>query len=164
MKKIFLVLVLICGLQIQAQKTFKVINLTAYPVLLNDIITRTATTYLLPECHSKPNGVSTIAPFGTFTLVNTSNATRFPFNTIPSIINSWERITTTSPGPVISGLAAWVVGGTQVFYGLNFTTRGSIYNIGATSPYVTTVNGGTFTATYVQMGTLAAPIYTITIQ
>jgi hypothetical protein len=164
MKKIFLVLLLICGMQIQAQKTFKVINLTAYPVSLNDIITRTAITYLLPECHSKPNGVATIAPFGTFTLLNTTNLTRFPFYTTPAVISLWERITTTSPGPVIPSLQAWIAGGTQVFYGLNFTYRGSIYNIGATSPYVTFVNGGTFTATYVQMGTLAAPIYTITIQ
>src|SRR4051812_15775352 len=102
MKKIFLLAMLLCGLQNFAQKTFEVYNFTAYTVKLADVITKPAGATVYPEFHSKPSGLISIPPGGSYTLQNTANLYRFPLYSLTSIpvIPSWEKLSSTSPGPV----------------------------------------------------------------
>ncbi|MGL5892195.1 MAG: hypothetical protein ACRC3B_20035, partial [Bacteroidia bacterium] len=90
MKKIILAAALLIGLQSFAQKTYEVYNFTTQTVQLADIMTRTAAGNY-PEYHSKPFGLISIPPGGSYTLVNTTNIFRFPFQSPSSIpyVNVW---------------------------------------------------------------------------
>jgi hypothetical protein len=165
MKKLILLLML-GVLSTQAQKTVKVYNYTANTVLIRDLVTRTATN-TLPEFHSKPNGQITIAPYGSYTMVNTANATRFPFYSPTSlpVITTWERSTTTTPtSSIMPNTAAWLQGANQVFYWVNIGIGGYATTVGSPISGLPSTNSlsGT-TVTYAPLGTTAAPIYTITI-
>ena len=175
MKNLITTIVLIFGLITQAQKSLKIFNYTANNVTIQDLVTRsfnaTSFTYSLPEFHSKPSGAITIAPYGTYTLLNTSNALRFPFyapvatgGSLPAI-NSWERITATG-NTIIASTPAWIIGSTQVFYWIQLGVGANSKQIGIVgspaSPGPITSNG--WTATYTVTGTTTAPVYTITIQ
>ena len=171
MKNLFLLAILFFGLNIQAQKTFKIFNYTANTFVIQDLVTRSFTapsTYALPEFHSKPSPNLTIAPYATYTLLNTSNATRFPFyapvatgGSLP-LINTWERLTTAGT-TVMAGAAAWIIGSTQVFYRIQLGFGASSFQIGIAPGTTITSTIGGVTATYTVSGTIAAPIYTITI-
>ena len=78
MKKLILLALLLGGLPTFAQKTFEVYNYTAYTVQLADIATKVATgTY--PEFHSKPSGLISIPPGGSYTLSIRQICTAFHF-------------------------------------------------------------------------------------
>ena len=168
MKKIILIALFICGMQLQAQKTFKLINLTANTVTIDDLITYTGGTGTgaFPQFHSKPNGAVNIAPFGTYTLT-TTNLTRFPFfsPTSTPTINSWERATSATSSTVISSTVAFPLGAAQVFYWVQVRIGANTKHLGVVgsgyTPGPITSNG--WTASYLQNGTIAAPIYTVTI-
>ncbi len=165
MKKLILLL-MVCTLSIQAQKTVKVYNYTASTVYIRDLVTRT-NTYTLPEFHLKPNGQITIAPFGSYTIVNTANATRFPFYSPTStpVITTWERITATAPTNTnMPSTAAWLQGANQVFYWVNIGIGGYTATVGVPSsgqPISSPLNG--YTVSYAQLGTNTSPIYTVSI-
>lgn len=166
MKKILLIALLICGMHIQAQKTFKLFNLTANTVTIDDLVTNTGTAGAFPQFHSKPNGPVNIAPFGSYTLT-TTNLTRFPFFSPTSVptINSWERATSATSSSVISSTVAFPLGNAQVFYWIQVRIGANTKKIGfAGSGFFTTQTGNGWTASYSQTGTAAAPIYTVTIQ
>ncbi len=175
MKNLFILILLFFGLNIQAQKTFKIFNYTANTVTIRDLVTRnfnTATSvFSLPEFHSKPSGLISIAPYSTYTLLNTSNSIRFPFyapaatgGSLP-LINTWER-STTAGNTVMTGTVAWIIGSTQAFYWINLGVGANAKQVGVggtgVAPGPLTSNG--WTATYSLTGTAAAPVYTIIIQ
>jgi hypothetical protein len=167
MKKIFLIALFVCGMQIQAQKTFKLINLTASSVVIEDLQTSNTISGAYPRFATKPYGFITVAPFGSYTLVNTGSATKFPFNSPSSspVITTWERTSAPGSSTLVTSFGAWYVGDTQVFYKIKVTQGGSSKNIGIASaglqPSPITSNG--WSVSYVQNGTVAAPIYTVTI-
>ncbi|WP_395061732.1 hypothetical protein [Flavobacterium sp.] len=167
MKKIFLIALFICGMQLQAQKTFRLINLTANTVMIDNLVTNTGVAGAYPQFNSKPNGSVSIAPFATYTLT-TTNLTRFPFFSPSSTptINSWERATSATSGTVISSTVAFPLGAAQVFYWVQVRIGGFTKQVGVIgsgyTPGPITSNG--WTATYSQMGTGTAPIYNVTIQ
>lgn len=166
MKKILLIALLVCGMQIQAQKTFKLFNLTANTVTIDDLITNTGVGAAYPQFHSKPNGPVNIAPFGSYTLT-TPHLTRFPFFSLTGIpaINSWERATSATSSTVISSTVAFPLGVAQVFYWIQVRIGANIKHIGiAGSGFDTTQTNNGWTASYNLTGTVAAPIYTVTIQ
>lgn len=166
MKKILLIALLICGMQIQAQKTFKLFNLTANTVTIDDLVTNTGIAGAFPQFHSKPNGPVNIAPFGSYTLT-TTHLTRFPFYSPTSVptINSWERATSATSSSVISSTVAFPLGNAQVFYWIQVRIGANTKKIGfPTSGFPTTLTSNGWTASYTQPGTAAAPIYTVTIQ
>ena len=166
MKKILLIALLICGMQIQAQKTFKLFNLTANTVTIDDLVTNTGTINAFPQFHSKPNGLINIAPFGSYTLT-TTNLTRFPFFSPTSLptINFWERATSATSITVISSTVAFPLGAAQVFYWIQVRIGADTKHIGfAESGYPTTLTSNGWTASYSQTGTADAPIYNVIIQ
>lgn len=158
---------MICGLYAQAQKTVKIYNYSAYTVKFFDFVTRTSTNQF-PEFHSKQFGGVTIAPFGSYTMVNTASTTRFPFYSPTSspVITTWERLTTTTPtSTIMTNTVAWLQGGNQEFSYIQLTINGSIRNLGnpLTSTFPASVSASGWTASYANTGSVAAPIYTITI-
>jgi hypothetical protein len=173
MKKIFFILLLVCGMQLQAQKTLKIINLSATAIQIDDLITST-TTGGFPQYHTKQFGVWNIPAFGTFTLTNTTNATRFPFVSNPISVPSfngtpgWERATSASVSTISPSNVAWIAGSTQVFYRIQITKGTNSKTIGAfpllpgSVPSSITSNG--WTASYVLTGTAPVQNYTITVQ
>jgi len=166
MKKILFIALLVCGMQLQAQKTFKLFNLTANTVTIDDLVTNTGTAGAYPQFHSKPNGPVNIAPFGSYTLT-TTNLTRFPFFSPTSVptINFWERATSATSSTVISSTVAFPLGTTQVFYWIQVSIGGFTKKVGFSgSGFPTTQTGNGWTASYNQGGTPGAPIYTVTIQ
>ena len=137
MKNIFILLVFVITLQIQAQKTFEVYNFSNQTINLGDIITRSGTA--LPEYHSKPFGLITIPPGGSYILENTSQVFRFPFNSPNSspFITKWDRNnangTTTNNVP---SNVAWVAGNSQVFFNLKyFDGNGVLREIGVNQSF-----------------------------
>ncbi len=166
MKKILFIALLVCGMQLQAQKTFKLFNLTANTVTIDDLVTNTGTAGAFPQFHSKPGGPVNIAPFGSYTLT-TTNLTRFPFFSPTSVptINSWERATSATSSTVISSTVAFPLGGIQVFYWIQVRIGSNTKHIGIpASGYTQSLTSNGWTASYTQTGTTAAPIYTVTIQ
>jgi hypothetical protein len=166
MKKLILFLML-CALNVQAQKTVKIYNYTAYSVQFFDFVTRPTATPL-PEFHSKPFGGVTIAPYGSYTMVNTTNATRFPFYSPTSVpvITTWERQSLTAPtSSTMANTVAWLQGANQVFSYIRLTINGQTKYLGnpLVSSYPNAITGSGWTATYATLGTATAPIYTITI-
>ena len=106
MKKILIIATLLFSLNNFAQKTFEVYNFTGQTVKLWDIITKPNSLSTYPEFHSKPYGAVTIPPGGSYTLVNTTNVFKFPFQSPTSIpyINKWERLnsaSSTTPSAII---------------------------------------------------------------
>lgn len=166
MKKFIFIAMLVCGMQIQAQKTLKVYNYTGNTVVIDDLVTRNG--IVLPEFHSKPFGPITIVPFGSYTMVNLASTVNFPFNSPTSspVITKWERITATAPtSTVMASLPAWMQGATQIFFWVQVRIGANIKHIGVAGsgyPLSSTSNG--WSATYAPLGTLTAPIYTISIQ
>jgi hypothetical protein len=156
---------LVCGMQIQAQKTFTLFNLTANTVTIDNLVTNTGIAGGFPQFNSKPNGPINVPPFGTYTLT-TTNLTRFPFFSPTSVptINSWERITSLPSSTVISSTVAFPLGAAQVFYWIQVTIGSTTKQIGlAGSGFITTLTSNGWTASYTQTGTVAAPTYTVTI-
>jgi len=151
MKKLILLALLLGGLPTFAQKTFEVYNYTAYTVQLADIATKVATgTY--PEFHSKPSGLISIPPGGSYTLVNTANLYRFPFLSPSSspTIPTWERLNSASPPTTyLPSATAWPLGTSQVFKELFFFVGGAYQNISVTSPSLPLQSGG-WQADYVE--------------
>jgi hypothetical protein len=166
MKKLIFIAVLICGMQIQAQKTLKIYNYTGNTVIIDDLVTRSG--IVLPEFHSKPFGPVTIVPFGSYTMVNLASTVNFPFNSPTStpVITKWERITATAPtSTVMLSLPAWLQGATQIFFWVQVRIGANTKHIGvAGSGYPLTSTSNGWTASYTIGGTAPAPVYTITIQ
>ena len=175
MKNLFLLSILFFGLNSQAQKTLKIFNYTANTVTIQDLVTRNfnpvSSSYILPEFHSKPSTGITIAPYGIYTLLNTSNTLRFPFyapvatgGSLPAI-NTWQRITATGT-TTIASTPAWIIGNTQAFYWIQIGVGANSKQIGVLgSPAVSgPLTSNSWTATYTLTGTPTAPVYTITIQ
>lgn len=134
MKKFILAAMLLFGLQGFAQKTFEVYNFTTQTVQLADIITRAGSVY--PEYHSKPFGLVSIPPGGSYTLVNTANVFRFPFQSPTSApyINKWERLNSAAgPGTIQTSPVAWTFGNSQVFNRMMYYV-GTSYNGTPTAP------------------------------
>ena len=142
MKKLLLLALLISGLQTFAQKTFEVYNFTGQTVQMADIATYTGAGY--PEFHSKPSGLISIPPGGSYTLVNTGHLYRFPFLSPSSspTIPTWERMTSALPGTNMSSAAAWPLGASQVFKELFFYVGAAYQNISVASPTVPLQPGG----------------------
>lgn len=138
MKKIFFFAMLLCGLQSFAQKTFEVYNFTAYTVQMADIATKPAGATTYPEFHSKPSGLVSIPPGGSYTLVNTSQIYRFPLYSPSSspFIPTWERLTSPTPGTNMSSIAAWPLATSQVFKQLFFYVGSDYNSISVVSPTV----------------------------
>ncbi len=167
MKKIVLLALLVCGMQIQAQKTFKLINLTASSVIIEDLQTSNTTSGAYPRFATKPFGFITVPPFGTYTLVNTGSTTRFPFNSPSSspVITTWERASSATSSTLVTSFGAWFVGDTQVFYKIKVTLGVNSKSVGIpSSGLLSSITSNGWTASYTNSGTLAAPIYTVTIQ
>jgi hypothetical protein len=173
MKKIFFILLLVCGMQLQAQKTLKIINLSATAIQIDDLITST-TTGGFPQYHTKQFGVWSIPAFGTFTLTNTTipiNTTRFPFISNPISVPSfngtpgWERFSSASVSTISPSNVAWIAGSTQVFYRIQITKGTNSKTIGTSfSGVPTSITSNGWTASYVLTGTAPVQNYTITVQ
>lgn len=150
MKKIIIILTFVIGLQTYAQKTFEVYNYTNVTIKLTDIITRSGIS--LPEYHSKPFGNITIAPGGSYTLVNNTFVFRFPFNSPSSVpfITKWERLNANGTiTPNIASNVAWTLGNSQVFYNLKFFDGANILReVGPTSAILPVPISGGFFADY----------------
>jgi hypothetical protein len=133
MKKLIIVATLLFSLQNFAQKTFEVYNFTGQTVKLWDIITKPNTTAIYPEFHSKPYGAVTILPGESYTLVNTANVFKFPFQSPTSIpyINNWERLNSATSTTLLASPVAWSIGSsnTQVFKSIIFEVGTSWNNL-----------------------------------
>ena len=165
MKRTLFIALSICGMQLQAQKTFKLYNLTGSTVIIDDLVTSASTDGSYPQFHSKPNEPVNIAP-GSYTLT-TTNLTRFPFYSPTSIptINFWERKTSETTSSNIPSTVAFPLGGNQVFYWIQVRIGANTKQIGlSSSGFQSTSTSNGWTASYSLAGTAAAPIYTVTIQ
>ena len=132
MKKILIVTTLLFSLNNFAQKTFEIYNFTGQTVELADIITKPNTTATYPEYHSKPNGLITIAPGGSYILENTTapvNTLRFPFLSTANYLPIWERANSATSSTIQTSNVAWPLGNAQVFTRMLFYV-GSSYNLG----------------------------------
>lgn len=133
MKKIFIIVTLLFSLNNFAQKTFEVYNFTGQTVKLWDIITKPNSSAIYPEFHSKPYGAVTIPPGGSYTLVNTANIYKFPFQSPTSIpyINKWERLNSASSVTPLTSPVAWSLGSSnsQVFKSIIFEVGTSWNNL-----------------------------------
>lgn len=164
MKKVFYLALLFYAIQIQGQKSVKISNLTANTVTIQDLVTRTDA-FALPEFHSKPSQNITIPPYGTYILINTANATRFPFSSPTSVpqISKWERFNAngTTTANIVSN-AAWLTGANQVFYWVQLGIGVTSKQIGVNNTSQTS-NG--WSASYSQISLGGTSIqYTIVIQ
>lgn len=167
MKYISLIVLFIFTINTTAQKTVNIINNTSLTIQGSDIVTRPFTSPF-PEFHSKATPVN-ILPFTTYKMVNTASATRFPYNSTVSTptIPTWQSISSTGVVSYIPANTAWLAGANQSFYYFRFFVNNISYIIGnglAPNVISTFASGPGFTATYTQLGTVAAPIYTIIIQ
>ncbi len=139
MKKIIFIATLFFSLQNYAQKTFEIYNLTGQTVKLWDIITKPNSSATYPEFHSKPFRSITILPGGSFTLENTSNIFKFPFESPASIpyISDWERLNSASSSTALTSPVAWSLSASnsQVFTSLIFEV-GTSWNNFTTLPPV----------------------------
>lgn len=133
MKKIIIIATLLFSLNNFAQKTFEVYNFTGQTVKLWDIITKPNSAAIYPEFHSKPYWAVTIPPGGSYTLVNTANVFKFPFQSPTSIpyINIWERLNSASSVTPLTSPIAWSLGAanTQVFKSTIFEVGTSWNNL-----------------------------------
>ncbi|WP_329804652.1 hypothetical protein [Flavobacterium facile] len=133
MKKLIIVATLLFSLQNFAQKTFEVYNYTGQTVKLWDIITKPNSSATYPEFHSKPYGAVTIPPGGSYTLVNTANVFKFPFQSPTSIpyINNWERLNSASSVTPLASTVSWSLGSSnaQVFKSIIFEVGTSWNNL-----------------------------------
>lgn len=133
MKKLIIVATLLFSLQNFAQKTFEVYNFTGQTVKLWDIITKPNSAAIYPEFHSKPYLAVTIPPGGSYTLENTANIFKFPFQSPTSApyINRWARLNTVSSSTPLTSPVAWSLGSsnTQVFKSLIFEVGTSWNNL-----------------------------------
>lgn len=84
MKQLFALAMLLGSLHSFAQKTFEIYNYTGYTIDVADIITKPSGAAIYPEIHSKPHGLFSIPPGGSFILENTSHVYRFPYNSTVS--------------------------------------------------------------------------------
>ncbi len=174
MKNILYIVLLVCVTQLQAQKTFKIINLTANTISVPDLVTsNTTTSGFYPQYHSKRSGVFTIAPFGTFTMQNTTtpvNLFRFPYVCFPlssPTLGLWERNNSSTALPInISAAAAGVASGnTQAFHWIQINNGVSSKTIGILgSGYPQTLTSNGWTASYMISGIAPVQTYTITVQ
>lgn len=133
MKKIIIIATLLFSLNNFAQKTFEVYNFTGQTVKLWDIISKPNSAAIFPEFHSKPYGAVTIPPGGSYTLVNTANVFKFPYQSPTSIpyINKWERLNSASSVTPMTSPVAWSLGSsnTQVFKSTIFEVGTSWNNL-----------------------------------
>lgn len=145
MKKLLLV-VIFFGLQSYAQKTFEVYNYTSLNFEIYDIVTNASGNY--PEFRSKPFGTITIAPGGSYKLVNTGSVSRFPFHSPSSTpyISTWLRVNPPNPAVLIASNPAWSLGNPQVFSSMTFGEPNVSYEVISTTTPI--INGGTWTAIY----------------
>ncbi len=169
MKKIFLFLLLTCVMQLQAQKTFVLYNLTANTVYIDDLITHAGTLGSYPTCHLKPSAHEiSIPPYGTYTMINTAHATRFPFYSPTSVPppSLWNRQASATTGANMPSNAAWLLGANQVFSWIQVRIGANSKQIGdpLLSTRVSFLNSAGWSAQYKELGTITAPIYTVTIQ
>lgn len=138
MKKIFIIVTLLFSLNNFAQKTFEVYNFTGQTVKLWDIITKPYSTATYPEFHSKPFLAVTIPPGGSYTMVNTANVFKFPFQSPSSIpyINKWERLNSASSVTSMTSPVAWSLGTatSQIFKSIIFEVGTSWNNFTTTPP------------------------------
>lgn len=138
MKKIFIIVTLLFSLNNFAQKTFEVYNFTGQTVKLWDIITKPNSTATYPEFHSKPFLAVTIPPGGSYTMVNTANVFKFPFQSPSSIpyINKWERLNSASSVTSMTSPVAWSLGTatSQIFKSIIFEVGTSWNNFTTTPP------------------------------
>lgn len=131
MKKIIIIAILFFSLQNFGQKRFEVYNFTGQTVKLADIITKPNTSATYPEYHSKPNGLITIAPGGSYILENTTapvNTLRFPFLSTANFLPNWERLNSATNSVIQASNVAWPFGNAQVFTRMLFYV-GSSYNL-----------------------------------
>lgn len=142
---------LFCSMQHFAQKTFEVYNFTSQTVQLADIATKPSGATVYPEFHSKPSGLISIPPGGSYTLVNTANLYRFPLYSPSSspVIPTWERLTSASPGTNMASASAWPLATSQVFKEMFFYVGSAYKSISVTSPVVPLQPGG-WQADYVE--------------
>lgn len=172
MKKLIIIATLLFSLQNFAQKTFYVYNFTGQTVELADIITKPNTSATYPEYHSKPNGLITIPPGGSYTLENTTspvNLVRFPFLSTADYLPTWERLNSSSSTTLQASNLAWPLGNAQVFSSMLFYV-GLSYNLLPTVPISTTsytissiVAGSGWQADYDFYTSGTVQIYTIVI-
>jgi hypothetical protein len=174
MKNILYIILLVCVTQLQAQKTFKIINLTANTISIPEMVTANTTiSGYYPQYSSKRSGVFSIAPFGTFTMQNTSppvNLLRFPYVCFPvstPTLGLWVRTNSSIALPInISAAAAGVASGnTQAFHWVQITNNGTTKTIGISgSGYPQTLTSNGWTASYTLSGIAPVQTYTITVQ
>lgn len=149
MKKLLLIAIALLGLHGFAQKTFEVYNFTPVTINLYDIITNASG--VNPEFHSKATPVPVPAG-GSYTLVNTANIFRFPFQSPSSspYIPTWERVNPPAPTAVLASPAAWVLGNAQVFDRMAFGEPGASFSyVSVATPTVSWPGPGyTWTAIY----------------
>jgi hypothetical protein len=152
MKKIIIVAILLFSLQNFAQKTFVVYNFTGQTVQLADIITKPSGAAIYPEFHSKPFGLISIPPGGSYTLENTANVYRFPFYSPTSApyINKWERLNSSSSVTPLTSPVAWPLGSSQIFTRMLFYVGNEYRLITAPTLGSGTVTGTGWTADYVE--------------
>lgn len=172
MKKIIFIATLLISLQNFAQKSLEIYNFTGQTVQLADIITKPDTSTIYPEYHSKPNGLITIAPGGTYILENTTapvNTLRFPFLSTVDYLPNWERLNSSSSSVIQTSNVAWSLGNAQVFTRMLFYVDSS-YNLLPTVPISTTsysispaVTGSGWQADYDFYISGSVQIYTIVI-
>lgn len=179
MKTIIYILFFVCTMQIQAQKIFKIVNLSANTVRVPDMITATANGGF-PQYHTKNFSPSlTIAPFATFTISYITNPVnnRFPFlstttstnwNSLPgATVGLWERYTSATAVTLQTSTAVWLAGSLQVFYKIQLDfgagTSSKIIGIPASGAPATLTSNG-WTASYALFTTGTQLEYRITIQ
>lgn len=170
MKKIIFIATLLISLQNYAQKRLEIYNYTGQTVKLADIITKPNTAAIYPEYHSKPNGLLTIAPGGSYILENTTapiNTVRFPFLSTANFLPNWERLNSASASVIQPSNVAWSLGNAQVFTRMLFYV-GSSYNLLPTVPTGATsvspaVTGSGWQADYDCYISGTTQIYTIVI-
>jgi hypothetical protein len=147
MKNLLYITILFFSLQSFAQKTFEVYNYTSQTVKIADIVTKSpSSTY--PEFHSKPFGLISIPPGGSYTLVNTANPYRFPFHSPTSspYITNWERLNSPSSSTPMGSMAAWTLGSSQVFERMHFYVGNDYTSI--STPSGSSASGPGWTAFY----------------
>ncbi len=171
MKNLLYIVLLVCVTQLQAQKTFRIINLTSNTIQI-PVITTSIAGGLYPQFSSKPSGVFSVAPFATFILQNTTglNLLRFPYVSTPAstpVLPQWDRTasSTALPTTLTAGAAGIASGTVQVFDWVQITNNGTTKTIGIIgSGYPQTLTSNGWTVSYTLTGATGAPIYTITVQ
>lgn len=171
MKKIIYIAILLISLQNYAQKRLEIYNFTGQTVQIADIITKTNTTAIYPEYHSKPNGLLTVSPGGTYVLENTTapiDPIKFPFISTADNLPYWEKVTSASASIIQPNNVAYASGGNANVFTRMLFYVGSSYNLLPTVPTGATsispaVSGSGWQADYDCYISGTTQIYTIVI-